>query len=318
MNNRFTSLPDARKKQGSLAEWRSFFQGVKQRAKSASPPTNHILPTPTVQENLQTLIQNNQDFILWLGHASFFIRLSGKHFLFDPFLSERASPVPFAGPKRLVPPAVCVENLPHIDFILISHNHYDHFCLKTLKQIPNKSDCQIIVPLLMGARIRKLGFEHITELNWYDSHTLNDDLQSHILPAYHYSQRWLHDHNHVLWGSYAISNHQHTIYFGGDTTYGKEFIKIGQHLKKIDYALLGIGAYQPRRLMQHAHASPEEALQIAHHLQAKNMVAMHWGTIVLTPEPVLAPISDLEQAKQTTDFKGKIHVLPIGGHILLA
>ncbi len=311
---KYYPLSDARKHQGTIAQWRAFMRDIKHMAKRATPAKEYVLSKQAVITGLQQASQ--QDSLTWLGHASFLLKLNGKHILFDPFLGKRASPLTFIGPKRHTPPALVVDELPPIDIIMLSHNHYDHLCVRTLKRIRNKQHCQVIVPKGLGAIMRSCGYKHITELGWYQSHIIAD-IKCHVLPAYHYAQRGLFDRNAVLWGSLACEFKNFCIFFGGDTTYGSEFKKIGQYLKHVSHALIGIGAFKPRELMQHAHACPEEGLLIAHDLKARIFFPMHWGSIVLTPEDVLEPITELKSYLTKTPYTGKTVISKMGQtHIL--
>jgi len=227
--------------------------------------------------------------ITWLGHASFLIRREGKAILTDPHLTNWAAPFPGVGPLRYSPPGISIENLPPIDMVVISHNHYDHLSRDTLKRLPNKSRIHIIVPLGMKPIFVDMGYTLINELDWHESISI-DGIQFRALPSVHHSGRGLFDMNESLWASWLIRSNNENLYFAGDTAYSKElFEDIGHSYGPFEWAMLPIGAYLPRETMKNNHVNPQEAVQIGIDIKAKNLVAMHWGTFNLTDEPPEEP-----------------------------
>ncbi|TVP60147.1 MAG: hypothetical protein EA349_01865 [Halomonadaceae bacterium] len=221
----------------------------------------------------------------WLGHASFLLNLDGCHILTDPFLSDYASPAV----KRLVPAALTGEQIPALDILLLSHNHYDHLDRATLTVLARRfPQTQVFVPLGLGPLLKRCGFTRVQELDWYDQQECLG-IQVTAVPAIHMARRGLTDMNRTLWCGFALGHQQWQGYFAGDTAYGPVFREIGERLGPFDLALVPIGAYAPRRLMHCVHSTPEEALEIARLLQAKNAIAMHWGSIRLTTEPMDEP-----------------------------
>jgi L-ascorbate metabolism protein UlaG (beta-lactamase superfamily) len=256
-------------------------------------PADHVIhPSRAYQTFQQTA---RQETITWLGHACFLLRLQGKHILTDPFLSDTAGPLPGGGPKRFVPPGLPVDRLPRIDLILLSHGHYDHLDKETLQALPNKQSIDVIVPLGLGNIMRQLGYTRVYELDWFQRIAFYG-IEWTALPAVHFSRRGLLDTNKTLWASYSIQTPNQHIFFGGDTAYGKVFHEIGATVGPFDVALIGIGAYAPRRIMRPVHAAPEEAIQIGMDIRAHHIVAMHWGTIRLTTEPPFDPPERFKQA----------------------
>jgi N-acyl-phosphatidylethanolamine-hydrolysing phospholipase D len=224
----------------------------------------------------------------WVGHATTLIQFEGRNILTDPIFSERCSPVSWAGPKRAVPPSPSFENLPPIDFVLISHNHYDHFDKPTIKRLGNRP--RYFVPLFVGKLLRNLGIanERITELDWWQSVEF-DGLQFHCTPTQHFSGRGLHDRDQTLWCSWTVIGEHQRFYFGGDTGYYPGFKEIGEKLGPFDLAILPIGAYLPRWFMSPVHVEPAQSAQAFLDLRAEQMLAIHWGTFDLADEPLDEP-----------------------------
>ncbi|WP_250656698.1 MBL fold metallo-hydrolase [Alkalimarinus coralli] len=248
-------------------------------------PDEHCLPREKALQMLAALA--HKPSISWLGQACFYIRFNGLNVLTDPFLSNRASPTQFSGPRRLVPAPLQIDDLAP-DVIIISHNHYDHLDVHALKAASDKTNCTVITTLNTGELLRKLGFRRIIEMDWY--HELKQqDATFQCLPAYHFSGRNLVDENRALWGSFSMQYNGVKIFFAGDTGYGSEFARIGQLTGPYDIALVPIGAYAPREVFGAVHADPEEAVKIGEDIGAKSLIGMHWGTIRLTSEPMMEP-----------------------------
>jgi len=250
-------------------------------------PKGHALSEDV---SLDLLKSYKKSRITWLGHASFLIKTANVTILTDPFLTEFASPVSWAGPRRLVDSSIPIEKLPQIDIILISHNHYDHLDEKTIHRIANKNQIRVVVPLGVGDFFREQGYILVTELDWGESITVkNTAITSHS--AVHDSARTTNDHNKTLWASWSIDNGESRIFFIGDSGYSQSlFKKIGKQYGSLDYAILPIGAYEPRELMWMSHFTPEEAIKVGLELNAKTLIASHWGTVSsLSDEPIWEP-----------------------------
>lgn len=227
--------------------------------------------------------------ITWVGHATFVVQMSGQTYLTDPIWSDVPSPLSVVGPRRFVPPGIRIEDLPPIDFVLISHSHYDHLDLPTLKTLAQRdAETLFIVPEGNGATLSRAGIENLREFNWGEELEL-ERLTIHCLPSQHWSKRSLTDTNRALWASWAVTGPHKRFYHAGDTGYFSGFKNIGAHLGHFDLAALPIGAYAPRDMMQDNHMNPEEAVQAALDLGAKNMVGMHFGTFDLSDEPLDEP-----------------------------
>ena len=243
------------------------------------------------------------DFICWLSHASFLVSLGGKRILIDPVFGN----IPFY--KRYTPFPYAVEELLPVDYLLVSHTHYDHFDVPSLKALAKKSNFTAVLPLCMGALLsKKVAQRAVYELDWYEIYEA-EGLKITLVPAKHWGRRGAFDTNTVLWGGYILEYAGKTIYFAGDTAYGSHFKEIGERFR-IDVALLPIGAYEPSHIMKHNHLDPDEAYLAFADLGAKEMIPMHYGTFKLTDEPMAEPLQRI--GKISSMKKGKICCLDVG------
>jgi len=224
--------------------------------------------------------------ITWIGHSTMLVRMEGVTFLTDPIFSERASPVGFAGPKRLVPPGVPLQDLPEIDFVLLSHDHYDHTDIPSVQALAARG-ALFVVPLGLGELVRSVGGDAV-ELDWWQTYEIGN-IRIHCVPAQHFCGRGLGDGNRRLWAGWVVEGPTRRFYHAGDTGYFNGFAEIGRRLGPIDLAALPIGAYAPRSIMHAVHLNPEEAIQAAVDMGAARVIAMHWGTFDLTDEPLDEP-----------------------------
>jgi N-acyl-phosphatidylethanolamine-hydrolysing phospholipase D len=223
--------------------------------------------------------------ITWVGHATLLVQMDHATFLTDPIWSERASPVGFAGPKRFQAPGLALDDLPPIDFVLVSHNHYDHMDVDTLEALARRDPrTRFVVPIENADTLRSSGVHDIVELDWGESAKI-EGLEIVCLPTQHWSQRGPFDNRMTLWGSYAVIGPEHRFYFGGDTGYFDGFAKIGGAYGPFDLAALPIGAYRPTEMMKRFHMNPEEAVQAGLDLRARRLVPIHYGTFDLSDEP---------------------------------
>lgn len=280
--------PRGRRLTGELAREAAHFLGEMQRLVGHYPfPADHVIPEVESLRLWYSL--GNVNKILWLGHACFLLQLDGRTILTDPYLTEYASPVPMRTTRRLVPAAIRIGQLPPVDTILISHNHYDHLDVPALRQLAARfADAQVYVPLGLRDLVGRQGFRRIVEQDWFDRHE-TAGLAVTAVPAVHMSRRGLMDTNTTLWCGFRCEVADYSVYFAGDTAYGATFADIGARLGPCDLGLVPIGAYQPRILMEPVHATPEEAVRIGEDLGARRLIGMHWGTIRLTTEPMLEP-----------------------------
>lgn len=248
----------------------------------------------------------------WLGHASFLIQLGGRNILTDPILSERASPLPFAGPTRLQAPGIALQDLPPIEVVVISHDHYDHLDLPTLEKLQERDAPLLVVPLGLGEWLRDRGFEKVAELDWWQRQE-TAGLRVHAVPVQHFSGRGLRDRNQRLWAGYVLEADGLRVFFAGDTGYSPDFADIGARFAPIDLALIPIGAYEPRDFMKPVHVNPEEAVRIHQDVGARQSIGMHWGTFRLTTEPLDEPPRRLARALDEAGIDAERFVtIPLG------
>ena len=251
--------------------------------------------------NLNSL-KDREHYALWIGHSTFLINNGDLTILTDPIFSERASPLNFAGPKRLIKPVIKIKDLPEVDVITISHNHYDHLDVNSLRKIQKKfPNVKILVPKGDLKLLKNYNLNNGFEFLWWEE-IIFDNTKFIFTPAQHWSARGLRDRNKSLWGSWFIKNEDKNIFHAGDTGYSEDFIEIRNRLGAVDFAMIPIGAYDPQWFMSYSHVNPEEALNIAKDLDAKKSIGMHWGTFILTDEPVLEPRERLNKITNQTNI----------------
>ncbi len=304
-NGGFRNPPGSPPRRAGLPDFLKFLLWDVRRAKL--PPIPPGLTAET-KPDLAALAENQ---IAWLGHACFAMRLGGKLVLTDPYLGEHAGPFGF-GPKRFLPPAVTAHELPRLDLIVISHNHYDHIDTAALRTYRWRVETPVVCPLGVGALLRKQGYAQVIELDWWEDHAVSG-LTVTALPAVHFSGRGPFDRDKTLWASMAIASNERKVWFGGDTGYGEVFREIGRRAGPFDVALVGIGAYEPRIIMEASHATPEEGVMIARDIGAKVAIGMHWGTIMLTPEdPFEAPVRFRKAALEQQYGEDNAWIMKVG------
>ena len=242
------------------------------------------------------------------------VQADGLNVLTDPVFSNRASPVQFAGPKRAQPPGLAIDQLPLIDVVLISHNHYDHLDKNTVLALDSKAQAAtlFIVPLGLKSWFADLGINNVKELDWWDSVTVKG-VEFNFTPVQHWSARALGDRSQTLWGGWAVLGASTHWYFSGDTGYSQDFVDTQKRFADrqtpakgggFDIALIAVGAYEPRWFMKDQHVNPAEAVQIHKDLKAKRSVGVHWGTFELTDEPLDQPPKDLAAARVQANISG--------------
>jgi N-acyl-phosphatidylethanolamine-hydrolysing phospholipase D len=246
---------------------------------------------PPLQSNDGTFLRENARHsiptVTWVGHATVLVQMDHVTFLTDPTWSKTASPVSFAGPPRFVPPGIDIDALPPIDFVVVSHNHYDHLDIPTLRRLSERGT-RFFVPLKNGDLLRGEGIGPVEELDWWESRRVGD-VEVHCVPAQHWSARSLTDRNRALWSGWAVVGPSQRFYFAGDTGYFDGFREIGRRLGPFGVAALPIGAYEPVAMMRDVHLNPEEAVQAGLDVGAAAMLGVHFGTFDLTDEPLEDP-----------------------------
>ena len=278
INQTFYVTPPQQPVQGGIQTVLRWLKAMTFDAPKYAPPA----PLPSQTPDWATFLQDDQPRLIWFGHSSVFIRIAGKTLLLDPVFSRHASPIPLISRRYQAPPA-SLSQLPPVDYILYSHNHYDHLDKLTVRHHID-SDTQFIVPLNLGTLLQQWGIPpaRIIELDWWQ-HTAIGSLKIHAVPARHNSSRGWGDFNKTLWAGYVIQTPQHTVYFSGDSSYGSHYRQIGQRFPKIDLALVENGQYNASWRDNHMH--PEETAQAAADLRAQRFMPIHWGMFSLAMHP---------------------------------
>ncbi|MFT3856319.1 MAG: MBL fold metallo-hydrolase [Aquabacterium sp.] len=326
-------LPFKGKRLHELLRWRW-------QAWRAGHPRPIVTPIPITPPDLTFLQANAQaglamaPAVTWIGHITALAQIGGLNILTDPVFSNRCAPVQWAGPRRHTPPGLTLGQLPHIDVVLLSHNHYDHMDEGSLKALAAQAGGPplFITPLGHKHWFARRGIHRVVELDWWDTYTLEaSDRSARIpithTPSQHWSARTATDAMRSLWGGFAVLAPDCHLFFAGDTGYSRDFIDIRHHFARahtpdqgggFDIALLPIGAYEPRWFMKDQHVNPEEAVQIFHDLGCKRALAVHWGTFTLTDEPLDEPPRALARARQACGLaEDAFFTLPIGGTLRL-
>ena len=255
--------------------------------------------------------------VTFIGHATFLIQTPVGNILTDPMYSERAGPFNLFGPRRVRQPAVRFDDLPPISLVLLSHNHYDHCDLPSLRRLAARFDPVVVTPIGNGRLVRSAGMRRVEELDWWQSVEVAG-VSIDLTPAHHFSARTPFDRNRALWGGFMLNVGDTRIFFAGDTAYAPFFPDIGRRLGPIDLALIPIGAYEPRWFMRSVHMNPDEAVQAHIDLAASRSVGIHFGTFQLTTEAIDAPLQALEQARNARNIPASEFVtLPFGDSLRL-
>jgi len=265
----------------SMSKWNKEKKKIK-----INIPSDHVVDKKEVLKNLEKY--KDDDYVAWIGHATFLIKLGNTTIITDPLFSKNAGPLIF-GPKRYVDPAINLKEIPEVNLFLLTHNHYDHLDYRTIKKFPYKK-AKVLTPLKLGKYFTRNGFSEVQEMDWYDQTKVND-LKITLMPAVHWSKRTLSDTNRTLWGSFLIEYKNKKIFFACDTGYGNIYKDLGNKYGPIDLTFVNIGAYDFRPMFEKSiyHANPEEALNIGQDLKSKKVVGMHWGTVILSLEDPFEP-----------------------------
>ena len=267
-------------------------------------PQEHVVEKAKVLSDLEKL--QDDDYIGWIGHATFLLKLGNTTIITDPVFSKNAGPL-FFGPKRFIEPALKLREIPKTDLFLLTHNHYDHQDMTTIRRFPYKNS-KVMLPLNLGKYFKRNGYKDVNEMDWYDEIKINENLKVTLLPAVHWSKRSLTDTNKTLWGNFLIEYKDKKILFACDTGVGNIYKELGNKFGPIDLTLINIGAYNFYPMMPYKdkssyHANPEEALSIAKDLKSKKVIGMHWGTFVLSLEPIMEPPVRFKNNAEKYGFK---------------
>lgn len=262
--------------------------------------------------------QGNQLIATYVNHATVLLQTTGGAVLTDPIWSSRCSPLSFAGPRRVRRPGLELAALPALDAVLISHNHYDHLDLPTVRQLHARGVTRFICPIDNARLMTGVTRELISELDWWESHTVSNTLQVTLVPAQHWSSRTPFDRNCALWGGFVLELGGHRIYFVGDSGYGPHFAEIAARLGPFDLCLMPVGHYEPRWFMRDQHLNPAEAVQGHLDLGSPLTLGIHFGTFQLTDEGVDEPLEELDAARRRLGVsRERFFTLPFGGSKVL-
>ena len=236
--------------------------------------------------------------VTFIGHSTFLVRTSSAVFLTDPVFTTHAGPFGRTGPRRVRPPAIALADLPPLDLVLVTHNHYDHLQPSSLRHVARRGRPEVVTSLGLAPLVGRLGFRRAVELDWWQSHDVPGVGCVTSVPARHFSARTPWDRDRTLWAGFVIESGGVTIYFAGDTGYSPDLAEIGRRFRRIDLALIPVGAYEPRWFMHPVHVNPEEAVRLHLDIGVTRSIGMHFGTFQLTDEGIDEPIAALSRARE--------------------
>jgi L-ascorbate metabolism protein UlaG (beta-lactamase superfamily) len=268
---------------------RDFLQWMRSRQRGQWHPFQNLSPSPAPPRRVADMR------VTFVNHATLLVQTGNWNVLTDPVWSERVSPVSWAGPRRHRPPGIRFADLPQIDFVLLSHNHYDHLDLPTLRRLEQRDRPTFCCGLRVGELLLRSGFRDVTELDWWDEVSPRRHVSIMSVPVQHFSGRGFFDRNRTLWTGFVLTGGAGNVFFAGDTGYGPHFEQIRQRAGPIRLALLPIGAYKPVWFMGPVHMSPEEALRAHGDLAAETSVGMHYGTFELADDGQDEPREEIER-----------------------
>jgi L-ascorbate metabolism protein UlaG (beta-lactamase superfamily) len=272
---------------------------------------NHSKPQLAPQLSL------DKTHITYINHASHLIQLQNLNIITDPIYAKRAGPASILGPKRVRDPGISLKELPAIDVVLISHNHFDHMNLPTLVKLKKLCKPLFIVPLGNRKYLERKRIENVIELDWWQNFQLNDQQSITLVPALHWSMRKVGDRNKALWGGFWIQSGEIKIYFAGDTGYGPHFKEIQRKFDAPDISILPIGSYEPRWFMKQQHINPEEAVLAHLDLQSRLSIATHHQTFRLSYEGYYEPVNDLKKSMIAHGVDEKSFLAPENGETVI-
>tara|TARA_Y100000768_G_scaffold77599_1_gene54934 strand:+ start:988 stop:2046 length:1059 start_codon:yes stop_codon:yes gene_type:complete len=296
--------PEGSPKRDENVKWSYRIFNKEKKKLDMTVPSDHVIKKEIVLSSLERMKDN--DYIMWIGHATFIIKLGNTTIITDPVFSKNAGPLIF-GPKRFARPALDLHEIPNIDLFLLTHNHYDHQDMSTIRNFPYKK-AKVLVPLKLAKYFNGNGYRDIKEMDWYEEVEINEKLKITFLPAVHWSKRSLTDTNKTLWGNFLIEYNGKKIFFACDTGVGNIYKSLGEKYGPVDLTLINIGAYNFYPIMPYKdksvyHTNPEEALSIGRDLGSKKILGMHWGTFVLSLEPIMEPPVRFKENAEKHGFK---------------
>lgn len=310
----FRNIEPSHRQPGDVKRWR------KMRREQGLPfPPDEGYPGFIARWWQYAEITGHRDAVWWLGHATLLLRLDGRYLLTDPIFSHRASPLRFWGPQRRTPLALAPNDLPPLDAVLISHNHYDHLDYASVRLLSRRyPDLPFLVPVGLGRWFRRCGIRNVVERDWWQSEVING-ITLTAVPARHWSMRTLWDRNRSLWCGWVAQSATRRFWFSGDTGYSERLLEIPQRLGPLDGAAIPIGAWQPRWFMSEHHMGPQEAVSLWRALGRPPAVPIHWGVFELADESLDAPPRELcEALKAAGEPQATFQPLRIGQSLALA
>ena len=255
--------------------------------------------------------------VTYVNHDTVLIQTEGLNFLTDPIWSKRASPFYLLGPKRFALPGIAFDDLPPVDIVLVSHNHYDHMDIATLRRLVSKWNPKIIVPIGNKSYLNKRGIQNVVELDWWEKEEITEQVQVACVPAQHFSARAISDRNRTLWAGFVIETPHGNTYFAGDTGFGPFVEHLKARYEEFRLALLPIGAYKPEWFMRTVHISPDEAFVMHRELAVRTSVGMHFGTFRLADDRQEEPPRRIRELVETETCDGIFVTLENGEEIVV-
>lgn len=312
----YCNLDPSYKAPGRRSAWSYFMRRLSSAVRERPDKIEDIMLNEDVERSLWNGVEATHDIAVWVGHSTVLCRQEGRYFLTDPIFSERASPIPFLGPRRYTKPAFSAGEMPRVDFVLISHSHYDHLDLPSVLAIQQMYAPLFFVPEGLKRWFKRRGLHNTVELPWWGTHTVGGVTVTAV-PAQHYSSRTPWDRNKSHWCGWVVKGEK-TFYYPGDTGYGPFFAEIGKRCGPVDLAAMPIGAYSPQHLIRQHHLNPEESLDVFRDVGGKKFLAVHWGAFEMTEEPWHEPPARLmaEARRRGLRDDGVINVVRIGDTIV--
>lgn len=299
----------------SVGGGKSFFEVLKWKIFDTAKSWDKLVED-NVKPDLTRSLKKGEGAVTFINHATKFIQLQDINVITDPVFSERASPFKWIGPVRYRRAGVEISQLPKVDVVVISHNHYDHLDLDSLLSLYKKDQPLFIVPLGNRKLLTDIGITNIIELDWWENYSVGSHATITLVPMQHWSARGLFDRSKALWGGYVIESSSLKILFCGDTGYNTHYQQIEKKFGAMDLSIIPIGAYEPRWFMKDSHMNPEDAIQAHLDLKSKLSIGTHYGTFQLTNEGMDDPIEELRKGLQKFKIKEDLFLTPKNGETI--